>query len=96
MATNFTATATSKNFTSGGSGKFRPLRKKNSSKDKNSFDPFESRYNRMAFKGSRDPVYAAFNYVEGQSLSKVTSDFIQENIKYPLNKLYSKLTNAFA
>jgi len=96
--TGFITKQASGNFTNGGSGKFKPLRRKNSTetKDQNSFDPFKQRYNRMAFKASRDPVYSAFDYVENQSLSKITSDFIQENIKYPLNQLYGKLTNAFA
>jgi hypothetical protein len=50
----------------------------------------------MAFNSSRDPVYAAFDYLEKQPLSQIASDFVKESIKYPLTKLFGRLTNAFA
>jgi hypothetical protein len=99
MATSFMTMPISNTFSSGGSGKFKPLKRNNyheEYEDQDSFDPFEPKYNRMAFKSSTDPVYMAFDYVENQSLSKITSDFIQENIKYPINKLYEKLTHTSA
>lgn len=99
MATAFISNPpqASGNFSSGGSGRFKPLRKKsNGVTSGDSFNPFQPQYNRMAFNSSRDPVYAAFDYLEKQPLSQIASDFVKESIKYPLTKLFGRLTNAFA
>lgn len=84
---------TSGNFSQGGNGKYKPLRtrKQGSGASAAEFDPFNPTYDRMHFKNTRDAVYIAFDYVENQPFSKLTSDFIKENITAPINQFLSSL-----
>jgi hypothetical protein len=78
------------NFSSGGSGKFKPLRGRG--KKTPEYNPFNPpKYDRMSFKNSRDPVYIAFDHIDKQPLSKVASDFFKENISMPVSKLFTEL-----
>ena len=83
MGTTLERTTTSNDFSKGGNGKYRPLRKirtTNPNETDYGFDPFNPKYNRMSFKSTQDPVMLAFAHVEQQSPVKLTTDLIKDGI----------------
>ena len=92
MGTTLERTTTSNDFSKGGNGKYKPLRKvgTTSSPVKDyGFDPFNPKYDRMSFKSTQDPVMLAFAHVEKQSPVKLTADLIKDGIKY-ISKMMKK------
>lgn len=90
------AAQSSGEFASGGSGKFKSLRKKAKSTQASGYNPFEPKYDRMSFKASQDPVYKAFEYLDNQPISKLAADFVKENITMPMNRACGTLLAAIA
>lgn len=85
------AAGSSGSFSSGGSGRFAPLRR-GQSVNASQTNPFaKSRYDRMNFKSSRDPVYMAFDHLDKQPVSKLAKDFVKENIAEPFAKLFQAI-----
>lgn len=85
MGTTLERTTTSNDFSKGGNGKYRPLRKiraTNPNETDYGFDPFNPKYNRMSFKSTQDPVMLAFAHVEKQDPIKLTADMIKDTIHY--------------
>ncbi len=75
-------------FGGGGSGRFRPMRRKQRG---NSSNPFaQPRFDRMSFKASKDPVYVAFDHLDKQPVSKLAKDFVKETFAIPFTKWISQ------
>ncbi len=92
MGTTLDRAVTSNDFSKGGNGKYKPLRRVgavSSAVKEYGFDPFNPTYNRMSFKSTQDPVMMAFAHVNKQSPAKLTSDLIKEGIKY-ISKMMKK------
>ncbi len=85
MGTTLERTITPNDFSKGGSGKYKPLRRIGTTStaiNDYGFDPFHPQYDRMSFKSTQDPVMLAFAHVEKQSPAKLTADLIKDGIRY--------------
>ena len=76
--------ATASNNERQGNGRFGVLRrnKKKSKKASKSqeFTYLDKHDLRMRFNGSKDPIYAAFDYLDKQSLTSLAGDFVKDTL----------------
>ena len=89
--------STSRNFSQGGNGKYKPLKTKGTGKKSVSgaYDPFNPSYDRMRFKNSRDPIFVAFDHIDKQSPLKLTTEWIKEGITDSINTIGKRFVTLF-
>ena len=92
MATNLLPLNIATASGNGGSGKFSPLRKGQGAARPVAYNPFTTqKYDRMDFKGTKDPVYIVFDYLDKQPISKLAADFVKENITTPFKRVLQSI-----
>lgn len=76
-----------------GNGRFKPLKRKR----KNSkvvttpeFSYLENNDIRMRFNQSKDPIYAAFDYLEKRSVTQLAGDFVKDTF-FEITNFVSKV-----
>jgi hypothetical protein len=76
-----------------GSGKYSSLRrrkKQSSEKKAAEFSYLDSNDLRMRFNNSKDPIYAAFAYLENRSVTDLMVDFVQDSF-FEITNFVSKV-----